>query len=361
MIDVSLVPKQYVQREGILAEAGTYLEPFGKRPLVLSDDLVLSIARPILEDALRASGMEPSFALFGEECSYRESSRLEPIAKETNADCIVGMGGGRCIDTARLLADRTNLPLINLPTSAATCSAASSVAVVYDKGIREATVDGKGAQLVLVDSGIISRAPTRLLASGMADAVAKWYEGRHCYNQMKEYDTAIQTAMNLSVQVKETVLSVGMQANRDVGAGKNSNAVETIIDCNILLPGVISAVGGSKFRVAVPHALLYGMTVIPDIHKNLHGEMVAFGIVAQLCMEKDEKELETILPFFSELGLPLTMNALGIPGVDDPLFQEGLKRTCAQGSSAHNMPFSVNEKMVRQAILEADERASSFA
>ena len=360
MIDVSLVPKQYIQREGILAEAGTYLESICKRPLVLSDDLVFSIARPILEDAVRASGMEPSFALFGEECSYRESSRLEPIAREADADCIVGMGGGRCIDTARLVADLVDLPLVNLPTSAATCSAASSVAVVYDRGIREATIDGKGAELVLVDSGIISRAPTRLLASGMADAVAKWYEGRHCYNQLKGYDTAIQTAMNLSVQVRETILSTGMQAKRDVAAGKNSNVLETIIDCNILLPGVISAVGGSKFRVAVPHALLYGMTVIPETHENLHGEMVAFGIVAQLCMEKDEKELETILPFFSELGLPLTMDALRIPGVDDPLFQEGLKRSCAKGSSAHNMPFPVDEKMLQQAILEADERASSF-
>ena len=360
MIDVFLAPKQYIQRDGILAEAGTYLEPFGKRPLVLSDELVFSIARPTLEDALRTAGMEPTFELFGEEPSFYESSRLEPIAKEKNADFIVGMGGGRPIDTARLLADRLNLPLVNLPTSAATCASASAAAVVYDKGIRETTIDGKAAELVLVDSGIISKAPTRLLAAGMADAVTKWYEGRYCYVQMEGIDTAVQTAMNLSIQVKETVLSIGMQAYRDVGAGKNSNVVEAIIDCNILLPGVISAIGGSKFRIAVPHALLYGMTVIPGIHENLHGEMVAFGIIAQLCMEKDEKELETILPFFSALELPLTMKALGLPSVNDPLFQEGLKRTCAKGSSVHNMPFTVTEKMLQEAILEADERAASI-
>jgi len=360
MIDVFLAPKQYVQREGILAEVGDYLKPFGRRPLILSDKLVFSIARPIIEDPLKTAGLAPCFTLFGEECSFTEATRLEEVARKNNSDFIVGMGGGRAIDTARLLADQLNLPLINLPTSAATCAAASAAAVVYDKGIRQTTIDGKGAELVLVDSGIISRAPTRLLASGMADAVTKWYEGKHCYDRIKGYDTAVQTAMTLSIQVKKTVLSLGLKAKRDVDAGKNSDAVESIIACNIFLPGVISAIGGSKFRIVVPHALLYGMTVIPGIHKNLHGELVAYGIVVQLCLEKNEQELETILPFFSQLDLPLTMGKLGLPGVEDPLFQEGLKRTCAKGSTIHNMPFPVDEKMLQQAMLEADDRAKSI-
>lgn len=207
MIDVVLAPKHYVQREGILAEAGDYLKGFGRRPLVLSDELVFSIVRPTLEDRLKAAGMQPSFALFGEECSFRESARLENIARETGSDLIVGTGGGRAIDTARLVAHRLNLPLISIPTSAATCSAASAAAVVYDQGIRETVVDGKGADLVLVDSGVIARAPTRLLSSGMADAVTKWYEGRHCYNKLKGFDTAVHSAMHLSIILKETVFS----------------------------------------------------------------------------------------------------------------------------------------------------------
>jgi len=361
MIDVFLAPKQYIQREGILNEAGEYLKPFGNRPLFLSDELVFSIARPVIEDSLRTAGLNQAFELYEKECSFKEAARLEPVARKNNSDFIVGMGGGRAIDTARLLADQLDLPLVNLPTSAATCASASAAAVVYNNGIRETTIDGKGAELVLVDSGVISRAPTRLLASGMADAVTKWYEGRYCYEQMKGYDTAVQTAMNLSIQVKEAVLSLGPEARRDVDAGRNSDAVEAIIECNILMPGIISAIGGSKFRIAVPHALLYGMTVIPGIHdENLHGEMVAFGIIVQLCMEKDEKELETILPFFSQLDLPLTLKRLGLPGVKDPIFQEGLRRTCAKGSSVHNMPFTVTEKMLEQAILEADERAGSI-
>jgi len=249
--------------------------------------------------------------------------------------------------------------LITLPTSAATCSAASAAAVVYEKGIRQATVNGKGADLVLVDSTILSRAPTRLLASGMGDALAKWYEGKPCYDQMKEPDSATQGALSLSTQTKETVLSLGLQAKKDVEAQKYSYAVEKVVEANILLTAVIGGLGGSKFRVAVSHALLYGLTVLPQVHQNLHGEMVSFGIIVQLCLEKNEKELQVLLPFFSKLGLPLTLKSLGLTNVEDPLFWEGLKRTCAKGSSVHNLPFPVDEQKLYHAMMEADERARS--
>ena len=359
MIDIFLGPKQYVQREGLLGEAGNYLKPFGRRPMVLGDELVFSMIRSTLEDRLRSVGLSPSFILFGEECSLFEIARLAEIARKENLDVIVGTGGGKAIDTSRMVAEQLKLPLITLPTSAATCSAASAAAVVYEKGIRQATVNGKGADLVLVDSTILSRAPTRLLASGMGDALAKWYEGKPCYDQMKEPDSATQGALSLSAQTKETVLSLGLQAKKDVETQKYSYAVEKVVEANILLTAVIGGLGGSKFRVAVSHALLYGLTVLPQVHQNLHGEMVSFGIIVQLCLEKNEKELQVLLPFFSKLGLPLTLKSLGLTNVEDPLFWEGLKRTCAKGSSVHNLPFPVDEQKLYHAMMEADERARS--
>lgn len=357
MIDIFLGPKQYIQREGLLNEAGNYLKPFGQRPMVLGDERVFSIIRPTLEDRLNAAGLSPSFVPFGEECSMAEISRLKGIVRKESLDFMVGTGGGKSIDTSRMVAEQLKLPLITIPTSAATCSAASAAAVLYEKGIRQATVNGKGADLVLVDSTILSQAPTRLLASGMGDALAKWYEGKPCYEGMKEPDSATQSALNLSSQTKEAILSLGLEAKRDVEGRKNSYAVEKVVEANILLTGVIGGLGGSKFRVAVAHALLYGLTVLPQVHQNLHGEMVSFGIIVQLCLEKNEKELEVLLPFFSRIGLPITLKGLGLTNVEDPLFWEGLKRTCIKGSSVHNMPFPVDEQKLYHAMTEADERA----
>jgi glycerol dehydrogenase len=328
--------------------------------MVLGDELVFSIIRPALEDGLRSAGLSPSFVLFGEECSMAEISRLVEIVKKESLDFIVGTGGGKAIDTSRLVAEQLKPPLITIPTSAATCSAASAVAVVYEKGIRQATVSGKGADLVLVDSTILSQAPMRLLASGMGDALAKWYEGKPCYDQMKEPDSATQGALSLSTQTKESILSMGLLAKKDSEAKRNSYAVEKMVEANILLTAVIGGLGGSKFRVAVPHALLYGLTVLPQVHQNFHGEMVSFGIIVQLCLEKNEKELGILLPFFFQLGLPLTLKSLGLTNVEDPLFWEGLKRTCAKGSSVHNLPFPVDEQKLYHAIMEADELARSL-
>jgi glycerol dehydrogenase len=360
MTDIFLAPRRYIQREGVLEEAGNFVKDFGSRPLILGDELVLSIIRPVLEERLAQVGLGSSLVLFGGECSQGEVNRLEEIALGRNTDLVIGTGGGKALDTSRLLAERLKVPLIAVPTSAATCSAASSVAVIYQKGVRQTTVNGKAADLVLVDSTVLSRAPSRLLAAGMGDSLAKWYEGKLIYDLSTGHDLATQTAMALSTQVREIILAWGREAKRDVDEGRNSPAVEKIVEANILITGIISGLGGSKLRVALAHALLFGMSVLPQMHRNLHGETVSYGIIVQLCMEKNEKELAIMLPFFSSLGLPLTSKELGMDNAEDPCFWEGLRRTCAPGSGVHSLPFPVDEQKIYRAMLEADERARQF-
>jgi len=360
MTDIFMAPKQYIQREGVLAEVGKYLLEFGRRPLVLGDARVFSIIRPTLEHQLASVGISPFFVLFGEECSLSEVNRLVALGQKERVDMIVGTGGGKALDTSRCVANRMRLPLVTLPTSAATCSAASAAAVIYEKGVRQETVNGKGADLCLVDSGIIAKAPVNLLSAGMGDALAKWYEGKPVFDQLRDPNPATHAALNLSRQLRETILEYGTQAHRDVCAQRNSKAVETVIETNLLITGVISSIGGSTFRIAVPHALLYGLTVLPQLHQNLHGEVVSWGIIVQLCLEEKEDELRLLLPFFASLGLPLTLKKLGFSNVEDPLFWEGLKRTCAKGSPVYNLGIPVDEQKLYQAILEADQRAKAL-
>src|SRR5512139_1930520 len=105
MIDIFMGAKQYLQREGLLSEAGNYLKPFGRRPMVLGDELVFSIIRPVLEEGLESAGLSPSFVLFGTECSLSEIARLAEIIKKENLDFVVGTGGGKALDTSRMVAE----------------------------------------------------------------------------------------------------------------------------------------------------------------------------------------------------------------------------------------------------------------
>jgi glycerol dehydrogenase len=357
MTDIFLGPKRYVQRPGALGEAGAELKAFGRRPMILADELVDSILRPALERTLPSAGLTPCFVRFGMECSLAEVERVTGIGRSAKVDFIVGTGGGKAIDTARAAAGRLDLPLVTLPTSAATCSAASTVSVIYENGIRIDTINGKAAELVLVDSEIVAAAPSRLLAAGMGDTLAKWYEGKPTFDRAPDPWPSLQAALTLSTQVKESIFEYGLEAKQHVDAGKNSPSVEKMIEANILMAGVISGIGGRTFRVALAHALLYGMTLMPVIHHRLHGEVVSYGLVVQSCLEKNEAELERLISFFSQLGLPVTLAEIGIQDPEDPLFREGLRRTCANGSSAHNLPLPVDERALFRAILEVEERA----
>lgn len=360
MTDIFLGPKRYVQRPGALAGAAQELKAFGRRPMILADDTVGEILRPALEEPLRAAGLNALWVRFGVECSLGEIARVSDIGRSEKADVIVGTGGGKALDTARAVAGRLELPLVTLPTSAATCSAASTVSVIYEQGIRTDTLDGKAAELVLVDSTVVAAAPSRLLAAGMGDTLAKWYEGKPTYDRTPDPAPSLQAALALSTQVKETIFEHGLAARRDSEAGRNSAAVEKMIEANILMAGVIGGIGGKTFRVALAHGLLYGMTVLPQIRRRLHGEVVSYGLVVQARLEEKPEEVERLAGFFSRLGLPVTLKDLEIPGVEDPLFQEGLRRTCAPGGSAHNLPVPVDEARLLRAICEVEESAGRY-
>jgi glycerol dehydrogenase len=232
--------------------------------------------------------------------------------------------------------------------------------VFYENGMRTATRTIQAAEVVLVDSAVVAAAPARLLASGMGDALAKWYEGKPTYERIAAPGPALEAAMLLSTRVKETLFGCGPQAMRDAAAGACTPTVERVIEANLLMTGIISGVGGDSFRVALAHGLLYGMTVHPRVHDFLHGEVVSYGLVVQTCLEGHDDETARLIPFFDELGLPLTLADLGLGDREDPRFKEGLQRTCAQGSSAHNITVPVDEAGLLRAILDVDERVAAW-
>ena len=136
--------------------------------------------------------------------------------------------------------------------------------------------------------------------------------------------------------------------------------MEKMIEANILMAGVIGGIGGRTFRVALAHALLYGLTILPQVHHYLHGEVASYGLVVQACLERNEAELNRLISFFAQLGLPTTLAEVGILDTENPRFREGLRLTCVKGSSAHNLTRPVDEKVLLQAILDVEERVGQM-
>lgn len=109
MFKKALFPGKYIQGVGAIQELPSLTKLFGKQGLILASPTTY-------EKILPHSGIDfhqHSFLLekFTGECCEQELSRLTKIIIEKKVDVLVGMGGGKTIDTAKIVCDRANIPL----------------------------------------------------------------------------------------------------------------------------------------------------------------------------------------------------------------------------------------------------------
>ncbi|MFQ6067836.1 MAG: iron-containing alcohol dehydrogenase family protein, partial [bacterium] len=356
MIDLFLAPRRYIQKKGVANRIGEFVLSLGRKPLVLTDRTVYGQVGEVFSDSLGKENLVPTFEQFQGECSRPEVERITNLLKRKRIDVVIGCGGGKAMDTAKAAACNAGLPIITFPTSAATCSGWSFIAPLYtEEGVYLKTLDLKRSpDLTLVDPEIIARAPVRLLSAGMGDALAKWYEAR-VSTEGGVKDFTIQLALDLAKKSHDLVEDLGPRAKQDGERKICSREVEEIIEVNILLTGLVSGLGKGRCRSLAAHALNYGMTHLEETRGALHGERVAFGVIMQLILEqRDENEIEKLLLLYSALDLPLTLKELGLSTNQGKLTRL-VKEICKKESRIHNLPFPINESMVQEALLKADE------
>lgn len=361
MPKVLVSPSRYIQGPGLLNTAGEHIRLLGKKALVVVDRFVLGTMGDILQQGFN-EGIQAVIEEFGGECSWSEVDRLIEVGKTQQCDLVVGVGGGKAIDTAKAIAHRMKAPVAVAPTVAATDAPCSALSVIYTPGgvFAEYLVLPKNPDMVLVDSGIIARAPVRFLVSGMGDALATYFEADACARSNARNlpgGAPTLTALSLAKLCFDTLLEHGLHARLAVEREAVTPAVEKIIEANTLLSGMGFESGG----LAAAHAIHNGLTALPETHSAYHGEKVAFATIAQLVMEdRDPNEIDEVLIFCSEVGLPMTLSQLGINKVSREYLRPAAEGATAKGETIHNMPFPVTPDMVIDSLLAADALGRSY-
>ena len=355
-------PNRYVQGRGELKNLPEHAKKLGKKLFVIISASGLKRVRDLLEKSFENTGMELVFEEFQGECCETEIKRLGSRFQENKCDLVVGVGGGKIHDSAKAAAYYQGAPVVIIPTIASTDAPCSALSVIYSEtGVFERYLFlNSNPDLVLVDTDIIAAAPSRLLVSGMGDALATYFEARavaasgalSCAG-----GKPTKGALALAKLCYETLLEDGVKAKLAVEAGACTQAVENIIEANTYLSGIGFESGG----LAGAHAIHNGLTVIKACHHLYHGEKVAFGTLTQLVLENAGQEsLEEVIGFCMDVGLPTTFAELGMARPDKDLLMEAAVRACSPDDTLVNMPFEVTPEMVYAAMVGADALGRYF-
>ena len=356
MKKVFLSPGKFVLGKNELYQLGEYIGQFGSHALLIAHPEDSARVADVLKATCQTYNINLVDSGFGGECTYEEVARSALLLEQHPISCVVGLGGGKALDTAKCLADKQNLPMISVPTIASTDAPCSSMAVIYDQdhGYVENYYMKRSPAVVLVDSQIIANAPERFLIAGIGDAYATYFEAQICAQTgALNYGKGAGTfaAMELARLCRNILVEHGEQA---VWACKRNLVVpslEAVIEANILLSGL----GFESMGLAAAHCIptiLYELGAV----NAMHGEHVAFGLLVQFVMEgRPMEDIRQTLEFYRRVGLPVCLADLGITGpIPDALWERAAKFACTPTSTMRNMPMTVTEDMVKPAILMAD-------
>jgi glycerol dehydrogenase len=354
MLKKAVFPGKYIQGPGAIGELPALIKLLGDQGLIFASP-------SIKEKVLPQCGLNPNaggipIERFGGECCEDEVTRLGTIISEKQVDVLVGMGGGKTIDTAKIAADRANIPVIVIPTIASTDAPCSGCAVLYSSdGVFETMYYQKtNPAAVLVDVDIIAAAPTRFLVAGMGDALATWFEARSCNrtqspNECGGYST--QVGLHIAKLCYDTLLTHGSSA---IIANENrivTPALEHIVEANILLSGL----GFESAGLAAAHSIHNGLTALTETHSFYHGEKVAFGVLAGLQLtDASNDESATVFSFCEEVGLPTTLAGIGLVNADQKRLMQAAEKACAPDQPIHHEAGIIDSQKVLNAMLSAD-------
>lgn len=359
LYSLSVSPKQVIKGENTLSQSGEAIASLGQRPLIIAGKQTLSLIKPQLKEILKPYSLNLAEALYNPDCAETSLQRLQHTVNHHQADLIIGVGGGKALDTAKLVAYQQQLPIITLPTSAATCAAWTALSNIYtEQGEFQYDVPlSHCPDLLILDYSLIRTAPKRTLVAGIGDAIAKWYEA-------SVSSGASQATLTIAaVQMARILRDLLFQKSKIALDNPNSQEWCEVVDATVLLAGVIGGLGGANCRTVAAHAVHNGLTHLMETHDILHGEKVAYGILVQLRLEEmiQQNQLafsarQQLLQFYRMIGLPLSLEEMGLDKITLAQLRKVAEITCQPQSDIHRLPFTVSpDQLVTAMVSTCDQ------
>ena len=364
MLKVFCSPARYTQGPHATTQLGSEIRGLGLEgpALIVAGGSAIGLLAETWAKTFADEGMDYVVLRFGGECTAAEIGRGVEAARDAKARTIIGAGGGKVLDTARAVASDLSLPVVNCPTLASSDAPCSALSVVYTEAgeWQEYRIYRRNPDLVLVDTAIIARSPVRPLVAGMGDALATWFEAKVCADTSAKNmrgGASTRSAAALAELCYKTLLADGAAALEALRRKEPDDALERLVEANTLLSGL----GFESSGLAAAHAIHNGLTTAPGTHDYMHGEKVAFGLIAQLMLESQPQPVvHEVLAFSNSVGLPTTFADVGIGNPGREVLEGIARRATAPGETIHNEPIAVTPELVVDAMRAADAAGNLF-
>jgi len=331
-----------------------------KSPLILGRGIHTNNLRNKILIDLKKQNINVNSANLKFDCCYQDISRVKDIILKNNHDSVIAAGGGKVLDSGKYIGDCLNIPCIAVPLSASTCAGWTALSNIYTKDgqfIKDVALRSC-PKILVYDHKFIQTAPSRTLASGIADALAKWYESSITSSTVE--DGLVQQAIQISRVLRDQLLIDGEKAFN--GEFENNLYWRNTIEACGLTAGLVGGIGGEKCRTAAAHAIHNAITQIITPNKFLHGEIVGVGLLLQLRLEEmknnnklADQSIKQLLVLMKELNLPTTIGQLGINVFENDNLEKIADFTCRDTSEIHFLPFEIQKRDIVQVIANFEQ------
>ncbi|WP_244834389.1 iron-containing alcohol dehydrogenase family protein [Clostridium sp. BJN0001] len=328
---------------------------YGKKAVIIGGKHALAAAAHKIREAIKGSDIQILGEFwYGGEASRENISMLNQKKEVQEADMIFACGGGKAMDTCKVLAQESNRPFFTFPTIASTCASCTSLGIIYnpDGSLREYSFQEKPARWIFINSQIIAEAPREYLWAGIGDTMAKYYE---CTTSARgdELSHAASMGFQISSLCASPLVKYGVKALNDCDNNKSSSELIEVILGIIISTGFVSNLVGIDLNTGLAHACYNGFTICKSVeeHHHLHGEIVAYGVLILLTVDNNIKERDKIFKFSKQMKFPTKLGDINA-SIDDV---DAVIDKALAGIDVRKWPYKVNAEMIKDAILKIEK------
>jgi glycerol-1-phosphate dehydrogenase [NAD(P)+] len=276
------------------------------RPLVVTSPTPQEVAGSRVADLFAESDRDPANVVI-KEASFEEVERVIAAAEQTNAGYLVGVGGGKAIDIAKMAADHRGQGFVSVPTAASHDGIVSGRGSVPGENTRH-SVAAEPPLAVIADTEILADAPWRLTTAGCADiisnytAVRDWDLARRLQNvEYSEYSATLARMTAEMLVENANSIKPGLEESAWI-------VVKALVSSGVAM----SIAGSSRPASGAEHLFSHQLDrLVPGA--ALHGEQVGVGSIITAYLHDGENGMwRDIRDALAQIGAPTTADELGI-------------------------------------------------